>query len=104
MGEAVNQLDYKGITTTVKFDPSGELAASSQIINLFEQKNGQIVILVTSRSKSDRRVDPVVDLLHCLRGGAGLREACSALRCVRVPLICKRPPRILLGMPPSRLT
>jgi branched-chain amino acid transport system substrate-binding protein len=45
VGDAVNQLDYKGITTTVKFDPSGELAASSQIINLFTQKNGQIVIL-----------------------------------------------------------
>jgi branched-chain amino acid transport system substrate-binding protein len=45
VGDAVNQLDYKGITTTVKFDPSGELAASSQIINLFTQKNGQITIL-----------------------------------------------------------
>jgi branched-chain amino acid transport system substrate-binding protein len=42
---AVNDLNYKGITTTIKFDPSGELAASSQVINLFQQKNGQITIL-----------------------------------------------------------
>ena len=45
VADAVNNLDYKGITTTVKFDQSGELAASSQIINLFTQKDGKIVIL-----------------------------------------------------------
>ena len=45
VGDAVNQLNFQGITTTVKFDQSGELAATSQIVNLFEQKNGQIQIL-----------------------------------------------------------
>ena len=45
VGDAVNQLNFQGITTTVKFDQSGELAASSQIINLFTQKNGVITIL-----------------------------------------------------------
>jgi branched-chain amino acid transport system substrate-binding protein len=48
---AVNALDYKGITTTVKFDKTGELAASSQIINLFEQENGQIKILGDIKSQ-----------------------------------------------------
>jgi branched-chain amino acid transport system substrate-binding protein len=42
---AVNQLNYQGITTQVQFDPSGELSASSQVINLFTQKNGAIAIL-----------------------------------------------------------
>jgi len=42
---AVNNLNYKGLTTTVKFDKNGELASSSQVINLFTQKNGAIVIL-----------------------------------------------------------
>jgi branched-chain amino acid transport system substrate-binding protein len=42
---AINDLDYKGITTTVKFDKSGELDASSQVINLFTQKDGVITIL-----------------------------------------------------------
>jgi branched-chain amino acid transport system substrate-binding protein len=45
VSDAVKALDYKGITTQVKFDPSGELAASSQVINLFQQKNGVITIL-----------------------------------------------------------
>jgi branched-chain amino acid transport system substrate-binding protein len=45
VNEAVNALNYKGITTTVKFDKTGELDATSQIINLFEQENGQIKIL-----------------------------------------------------------
>jgi branched-chain amino acid transport system substrate-binding protein len=40
---AVNQLDYKGITTTVKFAPSGEVAQAT--VNLYEQKNGKIVEL-----------------------------------------------------------
>jgi branched-chain amino acid transport system substrate-binding protein len=42
---AINDLDYEGITTTVKFDKSGELDASSQVINLFTQKDGVITIL-----------------------------------------------------------
>jgi branched-chain amino acid transport system substrate-binding protein len=45
VNEAVNNLDYKGITTTIKFDKSGELAAGSQVINLFQQKDGVITIL-----------------------------------------------------------
>lgn len=45
VNDAVNNLNYKGITTTVKFDPNGELASDSQVINLFEQKNGAITIL-----------------------------------------------------------
>ena len=40
---AVNALDYTGITTTVKFTPTGEVAQAT--INLYEQKNGTIVLL-----------------------------------------------------------
>jgi branched-chain amino acid transport system substrate-binding protein len=40
---AVNQLNYKGITTTIKFAPSGEVAQAT--VNLYEQKNGKIVEL-----------------------------------------------------------
>jgi hypothetical protein len=36
----------------VKFDPNGELASSSQIINLFEQKNGAITILGDIKQQS----------------------------------------------------
>ena len=52
VNDAVNNLNYKGITTTVKFDPNGELASSSQVINLFEQKNGKIVILGNIKEQS----------------------------------------------------
>jgi len=45
VSSAVNDVNYKGITTTVKFDKSGELDASSQVINLFQQTNGVIKIL-----------------------------------------------------------
>jgi len=40
---AINALDYKGITTTVKFAPNGEVAQAT--VNLYEQKNGKIVEL-----------------------------------------------------------
>ncbi|HSY15837.1 MAG TPA: branched-chain amino acid ABC transporter substrate-binding protein [Jatrophihabitantaceae bacterium] len=40
---AVNALDYQGITTTVKFQPNGEVAQAT--VNLYEQKNGTIVLL-----------------------------------------------------------
>jgi branched-chain amino acid transport system substrate-binding protein len=43
VNQAVNQLDYKGITTTVKFQSNGEVVASAQTVNLYEQKKGQIV-------------------------------------------------------------
>jgi branched-chain amino acid transport system substrate-binding protein len=41
--DAINALDYKGITTQVKFAPNGEVAAAT--VNLYEQKNGKIVML-----------------------------------------------------------
>ncbi len=40
---ALNAEDYKGITTEIKFQSNGELDSSSLIVNLFQQKNGQIV-------------------------------------------------------------
>jgi branched-chain amino acid transport system substrate-binding protein len=40
---AINALDYKGITTTIKFAPNGEVAQAT--VNLYEQKNGKIVEL-----------------------------------------------------------
>ncbi|SOD73447.1 amino acid/amide ABC transporter substrate-binding protein (HAAT family) [Jatrophihabitans sp. GAS493] len=40
---AVNELDYKGITTQIKFLPSGEVSA--QVINLYQQKAGAIGLL-----------------------------------------------------------
>jgi len=43
--DAVNNLDYKGITTTVKFDSTGEVDASAQTVNLFQEKDGKIVLL-----------------------------------------------------------
>jgi branched-chain amino acid transport system substrate-binding protein len=41
--DAVKNLDYKGITTTVRFAPSGEVAQAT--VNLYEQKNGKITEL-----------------------------------------------------------
>jgi len=38
--DAVNNLDYKGITVTVKFQPNGEV--QQQVINLYQQKDGKI--------------------------------------------------------------
>ena len=40
---AVNNLDYQGITTVVKFASNGEVAQAT--VNLYEQKDGQIVEL-----------------------------------------------------------
>ena len=42
---AVNNLDYKGITTEIKFDKTGEVAQNAQVVNLFTEKNGAIVLL-----------------------------------------------------------
>jgi branched-chain amino acid transport system substrate-binding protein len=50
--DAVNNLDYKGITTTVKFDKSGEVDASAQVVNLFQEKNGKIVLLGNIKEQS----------------------------------------------------
>jgi branched-chain amino acid transport system substrate-binding protein len=43
--DAVNGLNYKGITTTVKFDKTGEVDQSAQVVNLFTEKDGKIVLL-----------------------------------------------------------
>ena len=43
--DAVNNLDYDGITTTLAFDENGELTAESQEVNLFTQENGEIKIV-----------------------------------------------------------
>jgi branched-chain amino acid transport system substrate-binding protein len=41
--DAVNKVDYKGVTTEVKFQPNGEVEA--QVINLYQQKNGKILLV-----------------------------------------------------------
>jgi len=41
--DAVNNVDYKGITTTIKFQPNGEV--EQQVINLYEQKSGKILLV-----------------------------------------------------------
>ena len=41
--DAVNKVDYKGITTEVKFQPNGEVEA--QVINLYQQKGGKILLV-----------------------------------------------------------
>ncbi len=41
--DAINNLDYKGITTEVKFASNGEVAQAT--VNLYEQKDGKIVEL-----------------------------------------------------------
>ncbi len=52
VAKAINELDYKGITTTIKFQPDGELEEASQVINLFEQKDGAIVVVGDIREQS----------------------------------------------------
>ena len=39
----MNDLDVKGITTTIKFQTNGEV--EQQIINLYQQKDGTIGLL-----------------------------------------------------------
>ncbi|HEX2901837.1 MAG TPA: branched-chain amino acid ABC transporter substrate-binding protein [Jatrophihabitans sp.] len=43
--DAVNNLDYQGITTEVKFESNGEVVATAQTVNLFTQKDGNIVLI-----------------------------------------------------------
>src|SRR4051812_318525 len=43
--KVVDGLDYKGITTEVKFDKTGEVDQKAQVVNLFQQKGGKIVLL-----------------------------------------------------------
>jgi len=40
---AVNAVDFKGITTEIKFQPNGEV--EQQVINLYQQKDGKIGLL-----------------------------------------------------------
>lgn len=49
---AVSKLDYKGITTQIKFDATGEVDASAQVVNLFQQKAGKIVLLGNIKDQS----------------------------------------------------
>jgi branched-chain amino acid transport system substrate-binding protein len=42
---AVNALDFKGITTTIKFQSNGDLLSSVQTVNLYTDKGGNIVEL-----------------------------------------------------------
>jgi branched-chain amino acid transport system substrate-binding protein len=48
--DAINALDYKGITTEVKFAPNGEAAAAT--VNLYQQKAGKIVELGNIQQQS----------------------------------------------------
>lgn len=41
VAEAITNLDYKGITTQIKFAPNGEVAQAT--VNLYEQKDGKII-------------------------------------------------------------
>jgi branched-chain amino acid transport system substrate-binding protein len=45
VSKQIGSLDYKGITTTIKFQANGELEEAGQVINLFTQKNGKIVVI-----------------------------------------------------------
>jgi branched-chain amino acid transport system substrate-binding protein len=42
---AINSLDYTGITTTVKFQSDGDVVATAQTVNLYQDKKGNIVEL-----------------------------------------------------------
>jgi branched-chain amino acid transport system substrate-binding protein len=48
--DAVNKVDYKGITTEVKFQPNGEV--EQQVINLYQQKDGKIELVGDIKSAS----------------------------------------------------
>ena len=42
---AVNAIDYKGITTEVKFQSDGDIVATAQTVNLYQDQKGNIVEL-----------------------------------------------------------
>jgi branched-chain amino acid transport system substrate-binding protein len=50
--KAVDALDYKGITTQVKFDETGEVDQSAQVVNLFQQEGGKIALLGNIKEQS----------------------------------------------------
>ncbi|MEU3342722.1 branched-chain amino acid ABC transporter substrate-binding protein [Streptomyces sp. NPDC006668] len=45
VADAVNHIDYKGITTVVRFDTNGDADAGVSTVNLYQQKRGKIVQL-----------------------------------------------------------
>jgi branched-chain amino acid transport system substrate-binding protein len=51
VAKAITGLNYKGITTTIKFQSNGELEEASQVINLFLQKNGTISVVGDIRNQ-----------------------------------------------------
>ena len=52
VSKAINSLDYKGITTEIKFQSNGELEEASQVINLFDQKDGKISVIGDMREQN----------------------------------------------------
>ena len=52
VAKAIGSLDYKGITTTIKFQSNGELEEAGQVINLFTQKGGNISVVGDIRDQS----------------------------------------------------
>jgi branched-chain amino acid transport system substrate-binding protein len=48
--DAVKNLNYKGITTTIKFESNGEV--QQQVINLYQQKNGVITLVGDIKQQS----------------------------------------------------
>ncbi len=52
VSKQIGSLDYKGITTTIKFQANGELEEAGQVINLFTQKNGKIVVIGDIRKQN----------------------------------------------------
>jgi len=52
VAKAIGSLDYKGITTTIKFQSNGELEEAGQVINLFTQKSGNISVVGDIRDQS----------------------------------------------------
>jgi branched-chain amino acid transport system substrate-binding protein len=43
--QAVNNIDFKGITAEIKFQSNGDLESTGEVVNLYQQKNGKIVSL-----------------------------------------------------------
>ena len=52
VSKQIGSLDYKGITTTIKFQANGELEEAGQVINLFTQKGGKIVVVGDIRDQN----------------------------------------------------
>ena len=48
--QAVQNLNYKGITTTIKFQSNGEV--EQQVINLYQEKNGVIGLVGDMKKQS----------------------------------------------------